>query len=815
MSEITNKPYLKLENIYKRFGNTQALAQMNLMVFRGEVLGIVGPNGAGKSTLMKIIMGVYTPDKGTFCIENEQQQAALYHVQSAKNMGIECAYQELSLCTNLTAYENLLISYRGVSLSKGFGWRKRAAEYTRKRLEEVFPGSGIDVSVPVRELPLAQRQMIEITKAVSSDNLKVLILDEPTSSLTTDRIVQLHDYIRKLSARGIAILYISHKLTEISQICDRVCVLKSGHCIDEVAKGCASEKDLVELMGGGISNSIYSRDHKHGTEEVLRISNLSTSQLHGINIHGNRGEIIGISGIAGSGQKALLDAILQAHGSTGKCIQVKSEVCYASGDRKNEGIFTQWDIGENILISSLKKVSGRFLIHRRRHDAAAQHWYEKLKFAANGIHDDITSLSGGNQQKALIARALATDADIILLNDPTCGVDIETKYVIYQLLQEARDAGRCVILHSTEDQEMEQCDRVYVMSEGHIVKELIDDEINVANIVEASFIIPEHKTEPSVGASALARKSKKIFLRRETIPVIVFLLILGISILMNPNIASYTGLNMLMNSAIPLVLISLSQMFIIISEGVDMGNGYAVGLINMVIAFYWKDHPLLAALLLILFVAAYGMMGAMIHATRIPAIVVTLGASYVWRGLALMIADVPGGSCPAWMRAFFKFKMPVVPMSIVIIVVVTVLVYCIVKRSRYGMIINGSGNNAVAVTRAGWSKLWATVATYALSGALLVLAGMSITVNSAGGDANGSSSYQMLSIASIIIGGCEFSGGFSSPVGVTFGALAVSNISVLLTMLNINSNLQNAFTGLTLICALIVKLFVTRKEEKV
>lgn len=816
-NQNTNKiPYLELSEITKTFGPTHALNGMNLKIFPGEIIGVVGPNGAGKSTLMKIITGVYPPTSGKIVFNGTEEMGSEYNAANAKKHGIACAYQELSLCTNLNTYENFMINHMDHKFLGKRGWRKKAAQDTKTYLDTVFPNNNIDIKAPVSSLALPQRQMIEIAKAMSNRNLHILILDEPTSSLNGERIQQLHDYMRTLCEKQVAIIYISHKLDEIDRICDRVSVMKGGAGVLESSIADISPQELVEVMGGKVSAARKKAAEKNVEDDVLAIKDLATEKLKHINMNIKKGEIIGISGLAGSGQKELILEIFNAaNGKRNPAIHVETKASYVSGDRNAEGVFPMWNIADNTLISSLDQVTTKGFIDKRKSDTLAQHWYDKLKFIANGTKDDITSLSGGNQQKALIARGIAAEAGIILLNDPTCGVDVETKQEIYRLMEEARGEGKTIILHSTEDLEMEQCDRIYIMHQGSIVAELTGEEISVKNIVTASFQHVKGQKEENQESDAPETKPmslpRKLLRNRAALPIITLVAIFVINTSLNPRIASYMGINMLFSSAIPLVFIALSQMFLVVSGGIDMGNGMAVGLLNVVVAFTVASNPALGAGFLVLFVLAYGAMGALIYSTRIPAIVVTLGASFIWLGLGLIVSPTPGGTSPEWLTAFFKFKFPVIPMPIVIAALAAFGTWWILKRSKYGMIISGNGNNPTAIARAGWSRMAAVVGTYMIAGGLLVCAGMSVTVISIGGDVNATATYQMLSIATIILGGCEFTGGISSPVGVTFGALAISSISVLLTFLSVDSNLQSMVTGLILIGALAIKLLNRRK----
>lgn len=814
-------PYLELKHIDKVFGHTCALKDMNLSIHLGDIIGLIGPNGAGKSTMIKVMTGVHKKTSGRIIFEGEETVDHLYDANVAKSKGVACAYQELSLCTNLTVYENFIVTHANHKLFGTAGWRKQAQKSAKDFLNEVFPNNKIDVKTIIEELSLAERQMVEIAKAFSTKNLKILLLDEPTSSLTSDCIKQLHDSMKKLSKKGVAIIYITHKMDEIDKVCNKITVVKSGTVAWNGLREETTFTELLEILGGKVNVTKKQFKHTEGNDQTIEIMGYTSRTLKDIKLQVNKGEIIGISGLAGSGQNELLLSILEASKSKRKSeIKLFADVSYVSGDRQKEGIFPLWNIEDNINISSLHKITKNGLLSKSKQHDLAQFWYDKLKFVARGVEDEITSLSGGNQQKALIARGLASDADLIILNDPTCGVDIQTKQEIYKLLEEAKEQGKSIILHSTEDLEMEQCDRVYIMHEGRIIAELRGEEITVNAIIKTSFkeVVKSNKVKggnednKEVGLDRIHLLKSTVLKSRSFLAIFTLLMIFVINGLLNPRIFSYMGIELLYSSAIPLIFIALGQMFLVISGGIDLGNGMAVGLMNVITAFTIVQNPQLGLVFSLLLIIGYGIIGAIVHLTKIPAIVITLGASFIWLGLALIISPTPGGQAPKWLIGLYRYQFPLIPMPIVISIIAAVFGYWIVKKSKYGIIINGFGNNPITISRAGWSALTVMVVTYAISGAFVVIGGLMITAVANSGDGNSTASYQMLSIATIILGGCEFKGGIGNPVGVVAAALAISSISALLTFLGIDSNLQSAVTGLILIMALAIKLLGNRRE---
>ncbi len=805
------KPYLELKGIDKIFGTTKALSGVNLELYAGEVVGLVGPNGAGKSTLMKILTGVLPPTQGSIFVQGNE--IFKYTAREAKEAGISCAYQDLSLCTNLTVYENFALLNMSHNLLTKPGWRTQKQKETKQLLERFFPGSNINVMKPVNMLTLAERQIVEICKTLMTDDLKILVLDEPTSALSTDKARQLHQVVHELSEKGVAVVYISHKLEEIQIVSDRIVIMRNGSITGECNPAEISAAELIGLLGGTAKQKTQIQENHEERDNIVEISNLSAKNLFNINLVLKKGEILGISGLAGSGQTELLNLIFRSKKKIHNKVRVQGSVSYVSGDRAKEGIFPLWSILDNMLIANLHQVQSGLFLSREKSESLAQHWYDKLKFKAEGIDSPITSLSGGNQQKALIARGIASGADIIILNDPTAGVDIETKQEIYSLLHEAKSAGKSIILYSTEDAEMEICDRAYVLHEGMITEELTGTDITVANIIQASFKnaedIKEQRDIKKVSA-------KSIFSSKMFLPLVTMLLMIVVNVCVNPKLMAYNNIRMLLSSAVPLVFASLGQMFIVTAGDIDMGNGYSIGLVNVLVAIVLTGNPLFGLVSLLLFISAYVLMGALIHIRNIPSIVVTLGAQFIWLGIALTVSPTPGGYSPEWLSDIYKFRFLTLPMPAVIIILAAAFSYFILYRSKYGMVLRGIGNNPIAIERSGWSYLNAKMSNYGLSGLMVVMAGISFTAVCGGADANSASAYCMMSIAVVILGGCEMSGGMVEPIGVAAGAIAMSLITSLLTFIKVGSNYQTAVTGLILILVLTLKLISgKRKGERI
>lgn len=489
---------LELTGIAKRYGVTTALDGATLSVGHGEIVGLIGHNGAGKSTLMRVIIGLARPDAGTVTVAGVpvsgggDADGAEYSMSVARSLGIRIAYQELSLATDLKVYENVLLNAPSVA---GRGWQKRSEQVLRSALDEIFPGHRIPLRQPVHRLSLAQQQMLEITAATLEfdEQFSLLILDEPTSALAREQAANLFGYLQKLKGRGISTVLISHKLHEILGNTDRVVVMRDGAVVSEQPTAELDHDRIVAVMGGVGTPAAAAARARAGTaatdEVLLRTENVRDDRLRGVEVAVWAGEIVGLSGLDGQGQQHLLRHIWR-HRRTrtraGHGVVLNSDIAFVTGDRTTAGVFPLWSVGQNIAVGVMRELSSRGVSRRAAERAVVEKWMSRL--AVRGTADTpILDLSGGNQQKGLIARALASSARVVLLDDPFRGVDIETKQQVYRLLREEAGAGRSFLWFTTENAELAECDRVYVMAGGRVTAELAADEVTEDAVIAASF----------------------------------------------------------------------------------------------------------------------------------------------------------------------------------------------------------------------------------------------------------------------------------------------------------------------------------------
>jgi ribose transport system ATP-binding protein len=477
-----------LKDVAKHFGAVRALDGVDLRVNSGECLGLVGHNGAGKSTLMNVLAGTLSPDRGEVII-NGTDLSTGYGVGPANENGIRCVFQELSLCPNLTVAENTRIFHPSLT---GFGWKRRAGKMIREKLDEIFPGHGIAVDDVVGDLSIGRRQMVEIARAFTTLDapLHLVILDEPTSSLDAVTSGQLLDFVRKVVGQGLSCILISHLLGEILEYSNRIVVMKDGLVTASEAAGIFDRDSLVAAMGNVVAPE---QGEKREIRASLRdkfpvvVRTYANEASDAAPFVAHKGEIIGLAGLASSGQTDLLLKIYDAAMHGRKTVTVEGPVALVAGDRQTDGIFHLWSISQNIGIRSLPAMVRKGLIDPVAEAAMGQEWKERIKIKTPDTNNNILSLSGGNQQKALFARALASNAEIILMDDPMRGVDVGTKLEVYDLIRREAEKGRTFLWYTTEMDELNNCDHTYVFRNGTIVADVPRTDLTEEKILHASF----------------------------------------------------------------------------------------------------------------------------------------------------------------------------------------------------------------------------------------------------------------------------------------------------------------------------------------
>ncbi|MFN4171892.1 MAG: sugar ABC transporter ATP-binding protein [Pseudorhodobacter sp.] len=473
-------PLIEVRSVRVRYGEVVALDGASLTLHPGECLGLVGHNGAGKSTLVNVLNGSLTPQEGDILADGTP--VPRWDIPAARASGLRCVFQELSLCPNLTVIENTRIMHRDMN---GSGWRKRARSVISQSLDTVFPGHGIDPRAQVGDLSIAERQMVEIAMAFSDAGTppRLVILDEPTSSLDAGLAAQLLEHVARFIAAGGAIILISHIMGEILSSATRIVVMKDARIVTERPAAEFDQAGLVEAMGSTVSERSVEVAATQAGAQVLTMPALNG---RGLPFTAARGEVIGLAGLGGHGQTDMLLGLFD-RASPAWWPRRDPAVTFVAGDRRLNGSFDGWSILRNLSIASLSDMARRGFVDTEAEAAQGRTWRERIGIRTPDMGNPILSLSGGNQQKVLFARSLATRAPVVLMDDPMRGVDIGTKQEVYGMIRAEAAQGRTFVWYSTEMEEARLCDRVYVFRNRMIVAELAGAGITEQAILAASF----------------------------------------------------------------------------------------------------------------------------------------------------------------------------------------------------------------------------------------------------------------------------------------------------------------------------------------
>lgn len=489
---------LEIRNVSKAFPNVQALTDVSLDIRPGEILAFMGENGAGKSTLLKIINGDYQPDAGVLTLDG--QPVAFANPRAAHRAGIRVIYQEPEIIPGVDVAENIWVG----ELPKRFGFVDRIrlnAEVRRSLAEYGFEGV-LPMDLLGDQLSSAQRQVVEIMRALKS-GVRVLALDEPTSSLTDDEVERLFTLVRRLRDEGVAIIYVSHRIKEILQLCDRVAILRDGRLIAVRPAAELSDAEIVRLMVGRELTDVFQRRPAGTDREVLRVEDVRSNWHRGVSFHINAGEVVGFAGLVGAGRTELAKVIFgELPKDSGQVIldgqpvtirrpddAIDKGIGFAPEDRKREGLILIRSVLENASLAILPRLSRFHFVRARLERAVVTGFVQQLRVRTPSIDQEVGKLSGGNQQKVVLARWLAAKPKVLILDEPTRGIDVGAKAEIYRLIDDLANDGLGIMFISSELPELlGLADRIYVMQNGRITGELTGAEATEESILELAMV---------------------------------------------------------------------------------------------------------------------------------------------------------------------------------------------------------------------------------------------------------------------------------------------------------------------------------------
>lgn len=485
-----DKTILSLKNITKAYPGVLALNNVSIDFLEGEVHAILGENGAGKSTLIKIISGAIKPDGGKMVFTDGEYN---YMTPSlSKEKGIEVIYQEFNLVEELSAAENIFLGEK-----MGIFCDKRKMEEEAEKIFKQFK-LNLDPKALVRNLSPAKKQIVEIAKAISK-NARILIMDEPSAPLSASEVEVMFDIINKIKKKNVLIIYISHRIDELFRISDRVTVMRDGQYITTLKTNETNRQELIGLMVGRKLKEDYPKRMKLAGEVALKVENLTGNGVRGISFEAKKGEILGVAGLVGSGRTEMAEVIFGAKklekGNiyiNGERVEIKSPydaIKHGIGlipeDRKHLGCLQDADIEFNITLEILKNISRFLIINKEKSINITENFTKILNIKTPNIFQKVRNLSGGNQQKVVLAKTLAAESDIIIFDEPTRGIDVGSKQEIYKLMNQLADEGKAIIMITSDMEELlGMSDRIIVLSEGHFAGEVTKNKFDQKYIME-------------------------------------------------------------------------------------------------------------------------------------------------------------------------------------------------------------------------------------------------------------------------------------------------------------------------------------------
>ena len=857
MSEPARRPFLRLQGITKRYGGVTALANVDFACSLGTIHAVVGENGAGKSSLMKIIAGVVRPDEGQLYLEDQPVQFS--SPAEAARLGIACIFQELSLLPDLSVVDNISIA----DPPKRFGLIDRRRQ--RRTAEEVLRQVGCPDIHPderVKDLPLSRQQMVEIAKALVR-NPRLIIMDEATSALTARDVEQLYRIIRELRERGLAVLYISHRMPEISALADICSVFRNGKHIDTFPMASRRTEEIVPMMigrelakaypakidtNGASVTRIGSAHHKPQAGPLLEIKNLTWSNvLHGISLRLAPGEIVGLGGLDGQGQSELLLALFGVlRGIGGEVLiggrrlaiehprQAKArKIGLIPQDRQTQGLLLPMSIDDNLVLAAAPDLSKFGVIDRARERSAIDQAVAKLQIRANDLAAPVRTLSGGNQQKVVIGKWLLKNPRVLLLNDPTRGIDVGTKQELYRLMRELAQTGIGILFYSTDYEELiGMCDRVAVCYGGKFVRELSGPDLNEHNLITASLNLSENTGAAESSSRSLETGRLKMsawqnlnrFWKRNAGPALSFLVFAIMFILFasqQSNGLSTNVLTSVSNKGAVLAYVAIAQTLVILTGGFDLSVGMVMTMASCLASVVLNGSPGQTALGA-LAVLASGLLAGVINAIivvlgRIQPIIATLATGAIYFGIALWLRPSPGGTVNEDLSNALTYDVGGVPTTFLLLLATIAFVWWPFRNSILGRNCYALGSSERAAYMSGLAIGRARFAAYSLAGLLAATGGLLLSLISLSGEASASQGgfYTLNSIAAVAIGGTSLFGGSGGIIGSICGALILRTISDLLFVFNAPALWQPLFQGFILLGAVCLgALRVLRRKNQ-
>lgn len=819
-------PALEMEDISKEFVGVKALTEASLTCLPGEVHALVGENGAGKSTLIKVAAGALHPDTGTVRIGGELLHPA--STLKARRLGLLTAYQDTSLVPGLSVAENVLLSFHG---TRKLGGRLQYEEAARLLEPYDLPFS---VEDRVAGLSPGSRQLLEIVRVMAHDP-KVLLLDEPTAALDAANIARLEALIETVRARGTAILYISHRLDEVRRIAQRLTVIRDGRIQGSYDGGEWDVEEIVALMVGERTDLAF--PPKPGVPAdappAIAARGLRGDGFGPVDLLARRGEIVGVAGAEGNGQRELLRTLVglrRGRGTVeidGAPVKLNTPraalahgITFQSGDRAAESVFAELSVMENSTLSIRDELGPVGLVMRSRQRRRFDPLADRLGIVRASDHQPIGELSGGNQQKTVLSRALARETPILICEEPTAGVDARARLDIYRALRGQADEGTAIVLSSSDASELEgMCDRVYVLSRGRVVSELTADSVEESQIVSAFVDTAgggeDERAEEAAAAAEMgtARRWARAAIGSSWTPlaVLAFLILaLGAYTTARSDVfLTDSNLNSLLILALPLAVVALGQQALLIAGGFDMSVGSTMSLTVVIASFAITADSLAASIpgILLCLVVGVGvglLNGTIVRVLGVSPIITTIATLGILQGIALLLRPEPGGPIGLGLSEAVSEKIGFMPVAFLVVIVAALVAELALRGSNPGLTARATGLSEEAARRTGIRIETVKFGAYVLCAVVAVIAGLMLAAQVGIGQATVGVGYPLTAFTACFLGGAVLTGGRGSFVGALLGAIFLSLLVNITPLLSLPDATSRVVTGVLTIVAVLV-----------
>ena len=839
-----------LRDASKIFGGTAVVEDVSFELRAGEVLALVGENGAGKSTCVKMLAGVHRPDGG--CVEIGGEPVELHSPLDAQRNAIAVVHQHPGLFGDLTVAENVFA---------GRPLRGRSGALDHRRMEretaELLHLLGLDVSprARVKTLRTSEQQLVEIARALAAD-ARVLIMDEPTAALPSHEVDRLFAVVDRLRERGVAMMFVGHRLEEIFRISDRVTVLRDGRLVGSERTAALDKAAIVRMMVGRPLSDLYPASEAGVGDVVLEVERLSgAGRFEDVSLTLRAGEIVGLAGLVGSGRTEVARALFGVERPSGGRILLDGRpvafrsaaealehgVAYVSEDRRGQSLVLDFGILANATLPALGRISRAGFVRRSDELGLVERLLTDMRLRFRDYDQPVSTLSGGNQQKVVLAKWLATEPRVLILDEPTQGIDVQAKAEIHRIIVALAERGVAVLLISSELPELlGMCDRITVMREGRVVQELARadatqeriataaasaHEEDGAAVPEAPAAAPEAPVAEAAGRPSPARRAARALAgvrsQREAGLVAAILAIAVPVAIANPRFLSGGNLGSILTDAGLLSIVVLGQMLVLVTRNIDLSVGSVVGLTAYIAASVFRAHHDWPLLLVVLIACGVGLLcglinGAIVAYGKVPAIVATLGTLSVFRGVDHLItgnSQVSADQVPERWLDFTSHSLLGINMLFFVGAALLLIAAAALRWTESGRELFAVGSNPEGARLIGVRVNRRVLQAFALSGLLAGFAGALWASRYATIDSRVATALELTVIASAVVGGVAIFGGWGTVAGIALGTLLLLVIQNGLAFARVDPLWVQAVYGVVIVVAVTIDALLARRLQ--